>query len=276
MTIFPLQNLIPLIDALVQELNIMAVLCYGSYAEGVQDEKSDIDLLIICHETIPSPELRNKLYKENHCENISLHKSFENWETSWTPINDEFEFKGKKIEIGYNISSWIQKVVDEIILEGKISLDDFQFRPYTFLGLLENAVCLYEKDGFISSLKKRISSFPSKLKEEIIKENISIFNESLAELEDYVDRDIGVLAFQFHLFRALDAAIQIIFALNEVYYPASKREENHLRSLPRLPQGFDALIYDLLPVFFTKKNEIIKKLKDIQVFIEKNGNANFI
>ena len=103
---------------------------------------------------------------------------------------------------------------------------------------------------------------------EIIKENLSIFNESVDDLEDFSQRDIGLLAFQFMLFRGLDAAIQIIFAINEVYYPASKREEKHLMRLSKLPQGMHELIYDLLPVFFNRKNEILMRLKDIKLFIE--------
>lgn len=263
-----LQSLSPLIQSLNTASNIEAVLCYGSYAEGTQDDKSDIDLLVICKQAIPSAELREKVYKQNQGTQIILGKSHENWETSWTPINDEFVLNDKKIEIGYNRSKWAQDVVTQIIDEGKTTLEDFQFRPYTFLGLLENSICLFEKESFLTQLKQQIRPFPAKLKESIIAENLSVFNESLVDLEDFSQRDIGLLAFQFMLFRALDAAIQIIFAINEVYYPASKREEKHLMRLAMLPEGMHELIYDLLPVFYNRKNEIIKSLKAIKLFIE--------
>ncbi|MBI2792813.1 MAG: GNAT family N-acetyltransferase [Gammaproteobacteria bacterium] len=267
---FSLQSLNPIIQSLNKEINITAVLCYGSYAEGTQDEKSDIDLLIICDEPIPAANIRNELYEKNHFEQIKLQKHHENWETTWTPINDEFVFKGKKIEIGYNLSTWVNNVVTKIVGEGKTTLENFQFRPYTFLGLLENSICLFEKENFLTLIRKQIRPFPSKLKTEIINENLSIFNESVEDLEDFSQRDIGLLAFQFMLFRGLDAAIQIIFAINEVYYPASKREEKHLMRLSKLPQGMHELIYDLLPVFFNRKNEILMRLKEIKIFIEKD------
>ncbi|HET9843093.1 MAG TPA: nucleotidyltransferase domain-containing protein, partial [Gammaproteobacteria bacterium] len=250
---FSLQSLNPIIQSLNKEINITAVLCYGSYAEGTQDEKSDIDLLVICDDLIPESSVRYKIYEKNNGQQIKLQKPHENWETTWTPINDEFLYKGKKIEIGYNLSSWVKDVVNKIVNEGKTTLEDFQFRPYTFLGLLENSVCLFEKENFISLIRKQIRPFPPTLKAEIVKENFSIFNESLEDLEDFNHRDIGLLAFQFMLFRGLDAAIQIIFAINEVYYPASKREEKHLMRLPKLPQGMHELIYDLLPGFFNRK-----------------------
>lgn len=268
---FSLQLLNPIIQSLKNEINITAVLCYGSYAESTQDEKSDIDLLVICDESIPAANIRKKIYEKNHCDQIKLQKLYENWETTWTPINDECVFKSKKIEIGYNLSVWVKDIVNKIVAEGVTTLENFQFRPYTFLGLLENSVCLYEKEEFITLIRKQIRPFPLKLKAKIINENLSIFNESVNDLEDFSQRNIGLLAFQFILFRGLDAAIQIIFALNEVYYPASKREEIHLMRLSKLPQGMHELIYELLPTFFNRKNEILMRLKDIKTFIEKEG-----
>ena len=36
----------PLIESISDNSKIEAVLCYGSYAEGMQDDKSDIDLFV--------------------------------------------------------------------------------------------------------------------------------------------------------------------------------------------------------------------------------------
>ncbi|MGD9592057.1 MAG: hypothetical protein AB7V32_06020, partial [Candidatus Berkiella sp.] len=167
----------------------------------------------------------------------------------------------------YNSSTWVKEIVKKV-MDANTTLPNFQFRPYTFLGLLENSLCLFEKDNFITQLRKEIRPFPFKLKEKFFNENLSIFNESLAELEDFSQRDIGLLAFQFMLFRGLDAAIQILFAINEAYYPASKREEQYLMNLPKLPQGLHALIYELLPEFYNKKKDILLRLKEVQSFIQ--------
>lgn len=266
---FTLETLKPLIQSLSKHLDIVAVLCYGSYAEGTYDESSDIDLLVICEDLIPYPEFRQTVYQQHPVRDLNLEKNYENWETTWTPINDEFEWHGKKIEIGYGMATWIEQVVYNVAREGKTTLDDFQFRPYTLLGLLEKSACLYEKKSWLSSLRKQLRPYPLSLKKAIIQENLSIFNESVAELEDFAKRNIGVLAFQFMLFRALDAATQILFAINEVYYPASKREEAHLLRLAKLPKNMHELIYDYLPMFFLRKQEILHCLKEIKLFIDK-------
>ncbi|MGE3318781.1 MAG: GNAT family N-acetyltransferase [Candidatus Berkiella sp.] len=271
-SLFSVETLKPLIQSLAKDLDIVAVLCYGSYAEGTFDEKSDIDLLVICEDLIPYPELRQKVYEQHQIKDLNLEKSHENWETTWTPINDEFLFNDKKIEIGYNMATWVEEVVNKVTLEGKTTLDDFQFRPYTLLALLEQSQCLYEKNNWLTTTKKQLRPFSQRLKKAIIQDNLTIFNESLNELENFNQRNIGILAFQFMLFRALDAATQILFAMNEVYYPASKREETHLLRLAKLPKGLHELIYDYLPTFYQRKQEILVSLKEIKIFIDKEKN----
>lgn len=272
--VFSLSKLEPLISTLTKSCKISAILCYGSYAEGTQDEMSDIDLLVICKEAIPSKEIRQQIYQQQGGELVVLDKNFANWETAWTPVNDELILRGKKIEIGFNLSAWIETTTHEIIETGKTTLKDFSFRPYTLLGLLENATCLWEDKEFITKMKSTIRPFPAQLKENIISENLAVFQESLSDLENIAQRELGLLAFQFMFFRALDAAIQILFALNEVYYPASKREEMHLLRLSKLPQAMIELIVELLPVLFQRKNESIKNLIAIQTFFNEEIKIN--
>lgn len=55
-----------LIEQLVEKVPaIQSVLLYGSFAKGTNDEKSDIDLLVVTHKTSKIPaEIANKLSKE--------------------------------------------------------------------------------------------------------------------------------------------------------------------------------------------------------------------
>jgi hypothetical protein len=100
----------------------------------------------------------------------------------------------------------------------------------------------------------------------LLAENLPLFEENLSDLIDISQRNVGVLAFEFYLFRAIEAAIQILFALNETYDPASKRIENHLQRFSKLTPNFNLLIQDLLPLFFTKKKETIENLEEMRLF----------
>ncbi|MBS0288084.1 MAG: DUF4037 domain-containing protein [Proteobacteria bacterium] len=256
------------IHHLSQQPEVLAILCYGSYAEGTQDEHSDIDILVLCDNAIMDVKKRQLIYDKSGVHHQQLHKAIENWETSWTPVNDEFKLNNIKVEVGYNDTIWVHSLISDLMQKGSTTLSYFEFRPYTFLGLLENALCFYEKDQFFTHLKSSIRPYPAKLKQNIIQENMSIMDEGVADLEDCMKRDIGFLASQFYLFRAFDAAVQILFAINEVYYPASKREERHVLGLKLLPPRFEEFMNEL-PTFYSKKAEILEYIKEIQDYIKR-------
>jgi len=61
------------------------------------------------------------------------------------------------------------------------------------------------------------------------------------------ERKLGPGHFIFHLDRAVDAAVSIIFALNEMYDPAERRAERViLPRLKRVPARFTARLTDVL------------------------------
>jgi predicted nucleotidyltransferase len=267
---FELNTLSPLLEDLQKTKNIFAILCYGSFAEGSVDEKSDVDLLVIA-EDIPKPSLRQKIYSLSTTQDLILNKSFGTWGVpAFAPVNDELIFLEKKIELAYNTTTWVENAVEEITSKGLSQLSDFPFRAYTFLGLLDNALSLFEKDNYFTTLRRKLYPFPQKLKKAIIAENLPLFLENFSDLKEIAERNVGVLAFEFYLFRAIDALIQLLFAINEVYDPASKRIEKHLWALSKIPESLPHLINDLLPIFFTQKQEIILCLQETELFLQEN------
>jgi hypothetical protein len=134
-------------------------------------------------------------------------------------------------------------VVEQVLKEGAISVPAMPFRPYTLLGLLETSVVLYDPDGIVEGLRQRLQPYSAALQANIFREYEPIMIESLAELRDYVHRDIGPGAFLFHLGRVCDALSSILYALNERYDPAPKRGEAILRQLSVMPDdGVNRLI----------------------------------
>lgn len=85
---------------------------------------------------------------------------------------------------------------------------------------------------------------------------------------DCAERHIGILTFQFHLCLALDALIGIVFAINEVYDPASKRTEKFLFKLKKQPPQLFEFINQILPRFYENKNEVINFFKESIKYIE--------
>jgi SAM-dependent methyltransferase len=259
------------VSFLISTLNIQSILLYGSYAQNLQDEHSDYDLLVLMKE-IPLPSDRKSAYEKiPHAKVIEIASTAiqqdKGWDNSWSPINDKLLVQGKRVEIGYNTTRWANRIVNNLIVKNKTTCKDFPFRPYTFLGLLEACRVLYDRDHFIQKIRSQIRPIPEPLKKAIFKEFYPILLEAHEELKDYARRSIGILAYQFHLFRGIDALMQILFVLNDVYDPALKRIEPFLFNLKQLPPHFKEFVIHTLPRFYEKQKEVNQFLKNAIHFL---------
>lgn len=235
----------------------------------MQDEKSDIDLLVFMQGEIPSNDLRKQCYNNiSNLKIMSLAKDNSDWDNSWSPVNDRILVDDQVIDIGYNTTEWVQLVIKHLMIDNQISFQEFPFRPYTFLGLLETCTVLYDQEDFIKTCQMKIRPMPKRLKKEIINTYWPILKESYEDLIDFSERNIGILSFEFMLFRAIDAIIQLLFAINEVYDPASKRTENYLFQLKQQPPGLKEFINRTLPRFYENKKDVLNFLKSCIDFIQ--------
>ncbi len=220
--------------------NVEGVLLYGSRATFIGDRYSDYDLYIILSNDPPKIQCRKILEMIKGVTSLQFESisKIQIWNDEWMLRGESFIFNDLKIDTGYQSISWIKKVINGVVVEGKTSLDEIGFRPYTIMGLLENSQLLYDKNGEISRLKQTTRPYPSVLKDKLISEGIAIIDDSLEDLSDYCQRGIGNTAFLFQLGRITDALCQIAFAVNEEYDPASKRVEAFLEELALKPKDF--------------------------------------
>lgn len=254
---------------LLQFLEIESVICYGSYATGYQDQKSDVDLLIFVKNIPEKRELEEIYHQFKGFHKIEL-KELDLWNSSWTMMNGSLEaMNGMKIEFGFNTIEWTKTVMQKLLENHEISFEEFPFRPYTFLGLLEHSQSIYDQNFFIEKLKSKIRPFPLELKKAIVKPNLAMLQDCLLDLEDNIARNIGILSYQFHIGMGLDAAIQLLWVLNDYYDPASKRSENYLFKLRILPENFEKFISITLPKCYEKREEFLQEFLKVKDFIEK-------
>jgi len=256
-----------LLRYLTSKLNIESVLCYGSYGAGLQDKNSDVDILILL-DKLPSPAQLHELYKGiPHVKNIE-EKDLRHWDNVWTLHNTALEVDDLKIEVGYNTLAWVKKIIKKLIQDNQISFKEFSFRPYTFLGLLEHSACIYDRHDFIKNVKSNIRPFPLGLKKEIVKSFLPILNDCYEDLVDNLQRDIGILAYQFQVFVGMDALIQLLWVINDVYDPASKRTEFYLYKLKCLPNDFKEFIQVALANSYVNKKDFIDAFEKVKKFLE--------
>ncbi len=256
-----------LISALSSLAPVRAILCFGSYAMGTNDASSDIDLYVICHPQIVTPaERRAAFLQAGNMDELSLDHDQPGWENQWCPSNDRLRLNEIQFDIVYNTLNWVQSVVDQVKTLGTTSIPELKFRPYTFLGMLENSVILYDADGVLHTIITGLYPYPPALRQTLIAGSLDVIHGSLDDLQDYTRRNIGNSAFLFHLWRVIDAMETLLFALNERYSPATKRLEEAYRRLPILPANFLERYNGLLETPLTPPGRL-KIVADLQAMV---------
>jgi hypothetical protein len=206
---------------------------------GTSDANSDIDLYVVCHPQIAAlPERQAAFLQAGKVDDLLLDHDQPGWENQWCPCNDRLRLDGMQFDIIYNTLDWVRSVVQQVKTTGAASIPQLRFRPYTFLGLLENSVILYDADGELHEIVAALYPYPPALRKTLLASSLDSMRGSLEDMQDYNMRSIGNTAFLFHLWRVIDGMATALFALNERYDPATKRLEQVFPGLPILPHDF--------------------------------------
>ncbi len=250
------QLTLPALEALAQSPAVVGILCFGSYALDVYDEHSDIDLYVLCAPQLMPTATRQAIFANlEGVTDLHLAQDHAGWENQWSPQSDQLSLNGMTLELSYNTQDWLTNVVHKVIEEGATSLPELTFRPYTMLGLLANAIVLYDPNQVIAQLRMGLAPYPPLLKEHLIRNNLAVLTEWLADLQDCATRDFGNSSFLFYLWHLCDALISLLFTLNETYDPATKRSEKMLKKLTYLPEDFIIRYEKVLEGPFTRPGQ---------------------
>jgi predicted nucleotidyltransferase len=206
----------------------------GSVASGHVDERSDVDITILCHPEIHPLSVRKDVLSPVGSEwQFDIRQRNQIWDSTDSGLVD-----GINVEVLYQSASFISAVLDEVTNNGAITTQKIPFRPYTVVGMLQRAWLLRDKEGIFRGWLEQTRVYPQVLKLNLLREFVPILREYTDDLVSYAERHLGPGLFLFVLVRAKDALTRILFALNEVYDPAEKRELNLLSSLALLPRDF--------------------------------------
>ena len=129
---------------------------------------------------------------------------------------------------------------------------------------------LYDPESVLQDIISELHPYPSKLRQDLLSQNIPIVRNSLDDLKDYVQRNIGNSSFHFHLGRVIDSTQTILFALNGRYDPATKRIEKVFSDLKIVPKNFARRYEKILETLLTHsgRKEIVSELQTLVAEIE--------
>ena len=188
-----------LVSALSSLAQVRAVLCFGSYAMGASDASSDIDLYVVCHPQIAAPPERQAAFlRAGEVVDLLLDHDQPGWENQWCPRNDRLSLGGMQFDIIYNTLDWVRSVVHQVKTTGAASIPQLRFRPYTFLGLLENSVILYDADGELRQIVNALYPYPPALRKTMtfipVDRVEQVTDEESIEMARRLAREEGILS----------------------------------------------------------------------------------
>jgi hypothetical protein len=111
-------------------------------------------------------------------------------------------------------------------------LDNYYY-PIGRCAMLKNITVLYDKNGFLHSLKKRINVYPDELSAKLIHYHLNKLGD-VEDLERAISRK-DVLFYHFAIDLAIDHFLQALFAMNKTYFPSRKRTPELINTLNLKP-----------------------------------------
>ncbi len=243
-----------IINEIVEKLKLMfydtpTIALAGAHAKGVADSSSDIDIFIYGNE--PTPYEYRKEIIENFCDDPSrcyVSKTYD------FPLdgNIDFIYKGIPIEVVAHCKSKMEEKVARAI-RGEFDIIPLTWTSngyYNFIHLSEVDFLkpILDEDGWLQNLKNQLTVYPPALKASIIKTFMYRAGTWIGNFHYHsaLPRTDTLFIAPLVVNTLMDM-VQVIFAINEIYFTGDKKLERALRKMPYCP----ALLLDNLDFLLT-------------------------
>jgi hypothetical protein len=229
----------------------------GAHAKGVDDAHSDVDLYLFAERWLPGPA------RDQLCRVIlgpdTVVRSWgedgadrnEQGGTDFAQGGTDFGQGGRSVECWLRGVAYVTDIVDGA-LAGVVSRD---FVTWTAMGYfnhctlsdLQHMVILDDPHGILASWQAQVADYPPALRQAILETHLSAaqFWPDNFHYASAVARG-DVLYCSAIAQQVVQNLIQVMFALNETYFPGEKKLAASLDRLPCKPVGFARRLESLI------------------------------
>jgi len=220
---------------------IRAVALTGSTSYGTSISQSDIDLMLLYDKKNPINinRLKSIVFELSDFKN-PLVTPF----GAWGELSDG----GVYVVIKTVVFNMFYKCIDYLfevfgqLEKGRFRSDyvgplPYGLHTYSLCGSVKKLKPLYDQKGIITALKKQVPSYPPRLKKNILRFFLGQARRSLDEARMAAARNqtyllVGDLA------RTVNSFIQVLYALNEIYFTVDKSFYHDFRFMKKSPVRF--------------------------------------
>ncbi|ALQ67498.1 DUF4037 domain-containing protein [Bacillus thuringiensis] len=229
---------------------VEAVILAGSVARKLEDEHSDIELHILWSAPLEDEDRKGPI---SHIGGTILsYHPYEDEEWSETYLTKE----GIKLEISNFLIETVEKVISDVVDQYDIS-----YEKQCIVSSIHDGVSLYGEEK-VNELKDRVVSYPEKLAEQMISENLWLSNrwhnrEALLKRKDWLMLYDVICEVQRNIFG-------VLFGLNRMYvhHPAFKWMLNNVERMSIKPEN----LYERMGNTLIGKPEY--SVQELEVLIE--------
>lgn len=219
-----------LIDTISTLSEVQAIGKCGGKELPVSNE-SDVDIFVFCNEIPGADKRKAKINEIMHGISNAEINAFEG--ELWG-IGDFIYIDDMEICVMYFTIVKTISYIEAILNCEHLDKVNNHFYPTGRCASIKNIHILFDRCGFLASMKEKLSVYPVELKEKMIKRHLSRLNNN-EDLERAVSRN-DVLFYHFALDISIDHFLQVLFALNHCFFPSRKRTIEHIVKFDKLPK----------------------------------------
>jgi hypothetical protein len=243
----------------------------GSYAKGIADEVSDLDIYLFA--PVISPCEKRETIASAFSPDIT---SLVCWDVG-NPIMQggvDFRFHGRLIETWLRSTTLIDDVIEEcrqgIVKRDMVTWTTTGFYNHCCLSDINVMISLDDPAGIISRWKSEITVYPPKLQNTIIEQHLAAarFWPWNPHYQSAVDRG-DIIYITGIVQQVVHNILQVLFALNETYFPGDKKLLQILDHLhtqpPQLGSRVNALLWSDTPA---SPQALIKQQNELRNLVD--------
>lgn len=239
-----------LIERIAEEVRqvegVQAIVLGGSRARGTHTSTSDVDLGIYYHPDSP-PDLKalGKVatqFDDEHRTDVIT--EIGGW-GPWINGGGWLVIQSYHVDFLYRDLTKVNAVIDNC-LHKKVEMFYQPGHPFGFVSsiyLAEVAVCrpLWDPEGIIAGLKRKIDPYPDALQKALIQKFAWEIKFSIDVARKSAERSDVTYAAGC-CFRSVMCMLQVLFAINKTYWLNEKGAVAVAETFPRKPEGFQSRI----------------------------------
>jgi predicted nucleotidyltransferase len=235
-----------LVSSLSQRLGairgVKAVVLGGSYARGRARPGSDIDLYVFYSEAAPfSIQSLRELAEAVNDTPGPVVTSFYGW-GAWVNGGAWLTVDRQRVDFVYRSLEHVERVIAEAEA-GRYEIDYAQQPPFGFfsaayLGEISLCVPLFDPEGRLDLLKRRVADYPEALRQAVMQDNLWAAEFALAAVAPKFAGRSGAYGTVACLARAVNQLLLVLFALNRRYLMDDKTALAEVADFERAPRDF--------------------------------------